>query len=72
MDENLSEEKLSTWAVAKSVAAAFFGVQSMKNRERDFKKGSFGQFLFVGALATLLFILVVWGAVLLALKLAGV
>ena len=44
----------------------------MKNRERDFKKGSFGQFLFVGALATLLFILVVWGAVLLALKLAGV
>ncbi len=65
-------EKLSTWQVAKSVAAAFFGVQSAESRERDFKKGRASQFILIGAVATLVFILLVWLAVVLTLKAAGV
>lgn len=56
--------------VIKSVLAAAIGVQSNANRERDFKSGSLGVYLVVGAVATVLFIgtiilivsLVVWYA----------
>ena len=65
-------EKLSTWQVAKSVAAAFFGVQSAGSRERDFKKGRASQFVLIGAIATLVFVLTVWLAVVLTLRAAGV
>ena len=40
----------------KSVGAAFFGVQSNKNRERDFSNGKLSHFVIVGILAVLLFI----------------
>ena len=40
----------------KSVAAAFLGVQSNKNRERDFKEGKFSHFVIVGLLGVILFI----------------
>ncbi|WP_068547228.1 DUF2970 domain-containing protein [Thalassotalea crassostreae] len=40
-----------------SVAAAFFGVQSDKNRERDFSQGKFSHFVIVGAIAVVLFVL---------------
>lgn len=55
-----------------SVSAAFLGVQSSKNRERDFTKGKPSHFIAVGIGMTLLFILVVWLAVKFALKSAGV
>jgi hypothetical protein len=42
--------------VFKSVGAAFFGVQSDKNRERDFTKGKFSHFVIVGLIAVALFI----------------
>ncbi|MFK7816206.1 MAG: DUF2970 domain-containing protein [Gammaproteobacteria bacterium] len=42
--------------VVKSVLASFFGVQSDKNRERDFQQGSPAQFIIVGLLLTVLFI----------------
>jgi hypothetical protein len=38
-----------------SVFAAGLGVQSSKNRERDFKQGRFGVFVAAGILFTLLF-----------------
>ncbi len=54
-----------------SVAAAFFGVQSDKNRERDFKQGRAGIFIAVGLVMTLLFIGAVWLAVKITLRNAG-
>ncbi len=42
--------------VIKSVFAAMIGVQSNANREKDFKSGSLGMYLIVGAIATILFI----------------
>lgn len=64
-DKNLSSPGL--FAIFKSVLAAFFGVQSEKNRERDFVQGKFWHFALMGVVATLIFILLVWGAVNLAL-----
>ena len=43
--------------VIKSVIAAGIGVQSNKNREIDFEHGSLSDYLIVGLIATLLFIL---------------
>ena len=40
----------------KSVGAAFFGVQSDKNRKRDFTQGKFTHFVIAGILAVVLFI----------------
>jgi len=42
----------------KSVAAAFFGVQSNKNRERDFSQGKLSHFIVVGVLGVFIFIAV--------------
>ena len=39
-----------------SVLAAAFGVQSSKNRERDFKGGSFLPFILAGVIFTALFV----------------
>ncbi|MDD5036662.1 MAG: DUF2970 domain-containing protein [Methylococcaceae bacterium] len=46
-----------------SVLAAGFGVQSNKNRERDFKQVHPGIFVAVGIVATILFILTLYGIV---------
>ena len=67
-----SEKELSFKEMAKSVAAAAFGVQSGKNRERDFGKGKPSHFIVLGLLFTLTFILVIAGIVQLVLHLAGV
>lgn len=40
------------WQTVTSVLAAMFGVQSSKNRERDFTHGKAGHFILVGLLAT--------------------
>jgi FtsH-binding integral membrane protein len=42
----------------KSVAAAFFGVQSNKNRERDFSQGKLSHFIIVGVIGVIIFIAV--------------
>ena len=57
--------------VISSVAASFFGVQSSKNRRRDFTHGKASHFIIVGAIATVLFILAVMIAVRIALRQAG-
>ena len=36
--------------------AAFIGIQSKKNKERDFKHGNFKVFVIVGIVFTLLFL----------------
>jgi len=57
--------------VLRSVLSAFFGVQSNRNRERDFTHGKLGHFVLVGLVATTLFVLLVAGVVSLVLHLAG-
>ena len=46
--------------VVGSVLAAGFGVQSAKNRQRDFQHGNLAVFIGVGAAATILFILLIY------------
>jgi len=41
---------------AQSIAAAFLGVQSEKNRARDFSQGKLSHFIITGILAVALFI----------------
>jgi len=53
-----------------SVFAAFTGVQSQANRERDFARGSTRVWVVAGLVGTALFILVVYLAVKLILALA--
>lgn len=55
-----------------SVLSAFFGVQSEKNRQRDFQHGQPIHYILVGLIMTLLFILLVMIAVKLALHYSGV
>ncbi|ALO33629.1 hypothetical protein CMT41_02030 [Colwellia sp. MT41] len=40
----------------KSVAAAFFGVQSESARKRDFSQGKLSHFIIVGLISVLIFI----------------
>jgi hypothetical protein len=49
-------KKPSLLQVVGSVLAAGFGVQSRKNRERDFKGGSFKSFILAGIIFTAVFI----------------
>ncbi len=74
MDEtrDTPPSKPGLWAIVKSVLASFFGVQSQKNRERDFNAGKPLHFIIVAAVMTLVFLLVMAGVVTLILKSAGV
>ncbi|MEH6636681.1 MAG: DUF2970 domain-containing protein [Halioglobus sp.] len=62
---------LNPLQVVSSVFAAGLGVQSSKNRERDFKQGRFGVFVAAGIVFTLLFIGTVFTVVQLVLKGSG-
>ncbi|MDD3762019.1 MAG: DUF2970 domain-containing protein [Nevskiales bacterium] len=64
-------ESVTLLDTIKSVSASFFGVQSSKNRERDFTKGKPIHFIIIGVVMTVLFILAVWTAVKVALHSAG-
>jgi hypothetical protein len=72
MNEPPKPEKAPTLGqVIASVLASFFGVQSSKNRERDFKHGKAAHFIVVGLLATAAFVGLVILLVRLALHQAG-
>ena len=62
-NDRQSEKKLSLIDVALSVCAAALGVQSSKNRKRDFSRGNPRTFLFFGALFTIIFVLTIIGIV---------
>lgn len=53
------KEKLSFWQIVGSVFAAAFGVQSTKNRERDFSRGNIWVFIVAGVIFTALFVFAV-------------
>ncbi|WP_448553824.1 DUF2970 domain-containing protein [Thalassotalea montiporae] len=52
-----NEKDLSWWQTFKSVGAAFFGVQSSTNHKQDFNKGKPLQFILVGLVAVILFVM---------------
>ena len=55
-----------------SVLSAFFGVQSEKNRARDFQQGRPIHYILIGLIVTLLLILGIWVTVTLVLNAAGI
>jgi hypothetical protein len=70
-DQNDTEEPregLGLMQLVSSVFAAGLGVQSSKNRERDFKEGRAGAFILAGLLFTALFIGAVYAVVSLVLS----
>jgi hypothetical protein len=58
-DSNDRDEapKLGFWQVVSSTVAAAFGVQSSRNRERDFAAGKPSHFIIAGLVFTVLFVL---------------
>jgi hypothetical protein len=65
------KRSMNALQVVSSVFAAGLGVQSSKNRERDFKQGRAGVFIAAGIIFTLLFIATVVIVVQLVLKSAA-
>jgi hypothetical protein len=64
-------KSLNPLQVLGSVLAAGLGVQSSKNRERDFKQGRAGIFIAAGIIFTVLFIASVYTVVQLVLNSSG-
>ena len=70
MDEKKEAKKLSLAQVFGSVMSSFLGIQKNATRERDFKRGRARDFIIVGIVLTLLFIVSVWGVVQLVMSAA--
>lgn len=62
------EKDLTFLQLVGSALAAAFGVQSSRNRARDFSRGKPIQFIIVGVVLTVLFVLAVVGVVNLVLS----
>ena len=65
-----SKGKQSLGSVFRSVSASMFGVQSSSKHEEDFARGDATTYIVVGLVATILFVLAVWGVVQLVVRLA--
>ncbi|MCK9506120.1 MAG: DUF2970 domain-containing protein [Porticoccaceae bacterium] len=72
MTDKNQESKPGFAAIVKSTMAAALGVQSSKNRERDFKHGNIKTFIVAGIIFTIIFIATIITVVKLVLKNAGV
>lgn len=71
MDDNDPGKPPTLWQMLQSILAAAFGVQSGKNRARDFTHGKASHFIALGTLFTLVFILALIGLVQLAMHLTA-
>lgn len=58
-NDEAGHDRPGFFQVVLSTVAAAFGVQSDKNRQRDFKGGSFTTFIIAGISFTLVFVLAV-------------
>ena len=56
----MEESTPCTWQVFKSVMASFFGVQKEEIRQRDFGHGKPSQFIVIGLVLTVLFMVVLY------------
>jgi len=63
---------LSPLSLIGSLFAGAFGVQTQKNRDRDFKQGKFHHFIIGGIIFAIIFVLAVAGIVKLVMSSAGV
>jgi hypothetical protein len=70
MSEPEKQPPLTLREMLQSVLAAALGVQSRKNRSRDFSRGKPSHFILLGVLFTGLFVLVLLAVVKLVLHLA--
>ncbi|MDX5374238.1 MAG: DUF2970 domain-containing protein [Gammaproteobacteria bacterium] len=70
MNDERRQESVGFLGTLKSVLSAFFGVQSESNRARDFEKGNPLHFIAIALIATIGFVLVMWGIVSVVLGLA--
>ncbi|MEB0040607.1 MULTISPECIES: DUF2970 domain-containing protein [unclassified Pseudomonas] len=68
--DNSKGKPPTLWQMLQSVTAAAFGVQSGKNRERDFTHGKPSHFVLLGILFTGVFALTLFGIVQLVLHFA--
>ncbi len=65
MSEKLSNDNKSNlkkpglFGVLQSVLAAMFGVQSESKREQDFEKGDAAEYIFIGIIMVIIFILTI-------------
>ena len=71
INESNDEKKPSFWQIVFSTLAAFLGVQSNKNRERDFKYGNIYVYIVSGLIFTIMFIFTVVSVVNLVIHNAG-
>jgi len=60
----------SLFRVFGSVFASMFGVQSSGKHSEDFRHGKASTYIAVGLVATILFVLTVWGVVQLVVRVA--
>lgn len=67
-----SQKKISALSFMGSIFAAWFGVQTKANRDRDFEHGKFHHFAIGGIIFAILFILFVVGIVKVVMYFAGV
>lgn len=63
LDESPDDKPPTFWQMLHSVMAAAFGVQSGKNRERDFTHGKPVHFVVLGLLFTIVFAAALFGVV---------
>ena len=56
----MKESHPTTWQVFKSVMASFFGVQNEEIRRRDFTYGKPSQFIIIGLILTVAFIVIIY------------
>ena len=57
--EHQPQKKLTLWQFIGSLLAGAIGVQSSKNRERDFQHGSLKAFIIGGVIFTALFVIAI-------------
>jgi hypothetical protein len=69
---NEDDKPLTLKQMLQSVLSAALGVQSGKNRARDFSRGKPSHFIILGVLFTTLFVLVIFSVVQIVLHVAGV
>ncbi|MFN2309803.1 MAG: DUF2970 domain-containing protein [Gammaproteobacteria bacterium] len=72
--ENNSDKKparVTLLTIIGSLYAGLFGVQSNKNRERDFTHGKLSTFIYAGIIFVVLFVIGVIGIVQLVMKFAA-
>ena len=67
-EKQKTPQKLTLWQIICSVFAAAFGVQSNKNRERDFNQAKPSTYIIAGVIFTAFFVLMVIAVVKLVLS----